>query len=173
MEDKIMYNGWLKVYGREIEGRRYDILKNYDAVAAIVLNEFNEILLVKQFRPAVMEETLEIPAGCLDIEGERKETCLVRELREETNLEVKEEDVEKVLEYKPIMGFSNSTMSIFEVHVKKEDVKHKNILNDDDVTEITWIPLKEFEQQIKEGKIFDGKTFMSYFYLKSKLENFK
>ncbi|EDS77708.1 MutT/nudix family protein [Clostridium botulinum C str. Eklund] len=173
MEDKLVYDGWLKVYNKQIKERKYDILKNYDAVAAIVLNEFNEILLVKQFRPAVMEETLEIPAGCLDVEGEKKETCLVRELKEETNLEVKEENVQKVLEYKPIMGFSNSNMTIFEVHINKDQIKSNSILNDDDVTEITWIPLKQFQKKIKEGKIFDGKTFMSYFYLKSKLENFK
>lgn len=168
MEDKLVYDGWLKVYNREIEGKKYDILKNYDAVAAIVLNEFNEILLVKQFRPAIMKETLEIPAGCLDVEGERKEICLIRELKEETNLEVKEEEVKIVLEYNPIMGFSNSNMSIFQVNINKNQLKSNNIYNDD-VTETIWVSLKEFEKRIKEKEILDGKTFMAYFYLKGNL----
>lgn len=72
MKDELVYNGWLKVYNREIEENKYDILKNYDAVSAIVLNQFDEILLVKQFRPAIMQETLEVPAGCVDIHGEKK-----------------------------------------------------------------------------------------------------
>lgn len=165
MEDKLIYNGWLKVYNREVNGKIYDIVKQYDAVSAILLNEFNEILLVKQFRPSVMKETLEIPAGCRDIEGESKEKCLVRELKEETGLDIKEEELEWAIDYNPIMGFSNSTMSIFKVSVKKSDLKSKKIIGDD-VTEVLWMPFEEFEKNIKEGKIYDSKTVMSFFYLK-------
>ncbi|CAG7839883.1 ADP-ribose pyrophosphatase [Clostridium haemolyticum] len=172
MKDELVYNGWLKVYNREIEENKYDILKNYDAVSAIVLNQFDEILLVKQFRPAIMQETLEVPAGCVDIHGEKKETCLIRELKEETNLNIEESQINKVIEYKPIMGFSNSTMTIFEVRIKKDLIKTNKICNDD-VTEIIWMNLKEFEESIQNGTIFDGKTVMSYFYLKSSLKNFK
>jgi ADP-ribose pyrophosphatase len=78
----------MKLYKRAIGNKEYEILKNHDAVSAIVLNEFNEILLVKQFRPSVMKETLEIPAGLLDVEGESEEECIVRELEEETALKV-------------------------------------------------------------------------------------
>ena len=35
-----------------------------------------------------MKETLEIPAGLLDVEGESEEECIVRELEEETALKV-------------------------------------------------------------------------------------
>lgn len=166
MEDKLVYDGWLKVYSREVNGRRYDILKNYDAVSAIILNEIDEILLVKQFRPAYMKETLEIPAGCLDVEGESIENCLVREIKEETNIEVSPESLEKILEYKPIMGFSTSTMTIFKTVIKQESLK-SNKVNDADVTEALWMSFKEFEKNILEGNINDSKTFMSYFYLKS------
>lgn len=166
MEDKLVYDGWLKVYSREVNGRRYDILKNYDAVSAIILNELNEILLVKQFRPAYMKETLEIPAGCLDVEGESIDNCLSREIKEETNIEVPLESLEKVIEYKPIMGFSTSTMTIFKTVIKKESLK-SNKVNDADVTEALWMPFKEFEKNILEGNINDSKTLMSYYYLKS------
>jgi len=166
MEDKLVYDGWLKIYNREIDGKKYDILINYDAVSAIILNEFNEILLVKQFRPALMRETLEIPAGSLDIEGESLEECLIRELEEETNLSVEKEELEKVIEYKPIMGFSDSTMNIFKIEINKEKLKDKYI-KDADVTEVIWMKLKEFEENINKGIINDSKTLISYYYLKS------
>lgn len=166
MEDNCIYDGWLKLYKRNINGKDYEIVKNHSAVSAIIVNEFNEILLVKQFRPSIMKETLEIPAGLLDIEGESIEECLVRELQEETALDVKKEEVEKVISYKPILGFSSSTMHVFKVKVKKNDFDSEKI-KDGDVTEGFWIPFKEFENMVVEGNIVDDKTIMAYFYLKS------
>jgi ADP-ribose diphosphatase len=43
-----------------------------------------EVLLVRQFRPAVRDELTEIPAGILDVHGEDALTCAARELFEET-----------------------------------------------------------------------------------------
>lgn len=165
MQDNLVYDGWLKLYHRNINGKQYDILKNYDAVAGVIINEFNEILLVKQFRPATMNYTLEIPAGCLDVPNESIEHCLAREIKEETNLTVDHNSLEKIISYKPIMGFSNSTMHLFKIHVLKSSLK-SNIVNDDDVSYVTWIPFCELENKINNGSIYDSKTLMSYFYLK-------
>ncbi|OFI05344.1 ADP-ribose pyrophosphatase [Clostridium acetireducens DSM 10703] len=164
MNDRVIYDGWLKLHKRKVNNREYEIIKNYDAVSAIILNEFGDILIVKQFRPAVMEETLEIPAGCIDIEGESSEDCLVREIEEETGLKIKKEELKKVISYKPIMGFSASTMHIFKAHINKEELK-TNKVNDDDVSEVKWMPFEEFQHKIKNGVIYDDKTVMSYFYL--------
>lgn len=57
-----------------------------DAVGIIAILDKSagpEILLQKQFRPAVNKICVEIPAGLID-EGETAETCAIRELREET-----------------------------------------------------------------------------------------
>lgn len=166
MGDTCIYDGWLKLYKRNINGKDYEIVKNHSAVSAAVINEFDEILLVKQFRPSIMKETLEIPAGLLDIGGESIEECLIRELKEETALDVKTEELEKVISYKPILGFSASTMHLFKVKVKRDSFNSEKI-KDGDVTEGFWIPFKEFEKMALEGKIEDDKTIMAYFYLKS------
>lgn len=170
MNDKLIYDGWLKLYHREVNSKQYDIIKNYDAVSAAIINEFNEILLVKQFRPSVMDNTLEIPAGCIDIPGESIENCLIREIKEETNLNISIENLEKIVAYKPMMGFSNSTMHLFKAIVKKSSLK-SNKVNDTDVTEVMWMPFDEFEKNIENGKIYDSKTIMSYFYLKLTVNN--
>lgn len=166
MKEKLIYSGWLKLFKRLIGNKEYEILKNHDAVSSIVLNEFNEILLVKQFRPAVMRETLEIPAGVLDITGESEEACIIRELEEETALKIKEESLEKIISYKPILGFSESNMTIFKTRIKKEQFNSSKI-KDVDVIEGTWISIDILEEKINSGEIIDDKTIMSYFYLKS------
>lgn len=164
--DKLIYDGWLKLYKREVKDREYEIVKNHDAVSAIVLNEENEILLVRQFRPAVMKETYEIPAGVLDVEGEAIEDCLIRELEEETALNVKKTDVSKIVSYKPILGFSASTMNMFLVNINKGDFD-TNKIQDQDVLEGKWVSFSTFENMILSGEIIDDKTIMAYFYLKS------
>lgn len=144
MSERLVYSGWLKLYKRLIGNKEYEILKNHDAVSAMVLNEFDEILLVKQFRPSVMRETLEIPAGVLDITGEPEESCIIRELEEETALKVEKNNLQRIVSYKPILGFSASNMTIFKTRIKKDDFNSSKI-KDVDVTEGIWLSFEELE----------------------------
>lgn len=166
MADKLVFDGWLKVYNRIINNKTYDILKDHDAVAAVITDEFNDILLVKQFRPALMEETLEIPAGTIDKDDEDPASCMIRELKEEAQLTLKQDDLKYVLSYKPNVGFSNSKMIIFYSKILKDDIKEK-IINDEDVYEVLWMNFDEFKQKINYGEIIDVKTLIAYFILKT------
>lgn len=62
----------------------YEVIHHPGSAAILPLLPTNEVLLVKQFRPAVRRTLTEIPAGQLDIEGEDAATCASRELFEET-----------------------------------------------------------------------------------------
>lgn len=55
-------------------------LRDYVAIVAIV---DGDMLLVRQYRPAVEQETLELPSGLVD-PGETAEATALRELEEET-----------------------------------------------------------------------------------------
>ena len=54
-----------------------------DTVMGIVLTVEEELVVIKQFRPAVNSLTLELPAGEAE-EGETLEQAMAREIREET-----------------------------------------------------------------------------------------
>ncbi|HEY9061817.1 MAG TPA: NUDIX hydrolase [Pseudobacteroides sp.] len=166
MGDKLAYDGWLKVYKRKVGDREYDILNDYNAVAAIIVNQYNEILLVKQFRPALMEETLEIPAGSLDIDNEDEITCLIRELKEETGLIVKPESIKHLVSYKPMMGFSNSLMKIYHINVLKDEAQCAEI-EDEDVYDLVWMGFDELHNNIKNGDMLDAKTILAFLSMKN------
>ena len=170
MEDDLVYNGWLKVVKRRVKNKDYDILKDYDAVCAIVINQLNEVLMVKQFRPALMEETIEIPAGSLDIDGEHEMSCLIRELKEETGLFISASLISFALSYKPMMGFSNSHKKVYLVKVEKKELK-SNEINGDDVYQVFWMDFRELGDKIRKGEILDIKAILAYFYLKDYFEN--
>ena len=61
----------------------YYRIKSADGVIILALTEESQIILVKQFRPALNKYTLEFPSGSID-EGETATQAASRELLEET-----------------------------------------------------------------------------------------
>ncbi|HEY7401147.1 MAG TPA: NUDIX hydrolase [Actinomycetota bacterium] len=62
----------------------YELIRKHHAVGIVPITDDGGVLLVRQFRPPVRQELLEIPAGLLDVDGEDALTCAARELFEET-----------------------------------------------------------------------------------------
>lgn len=62
-----------------------------DGAAAIITNEQNEILMQSR----TDNEKWGLPGGCQEL-GERFEDTIIREIKEETNLDVKEEDLKLI-----------------------------------------------------------------------------
>jgi ADP-ribose pyrophosphatase len=78
---------------RAWQGRRFSVLvedgfeiaDTPDAVAIVAVDAERRVVLVRQARPAIGSELLELPAGLVD-EGEELLVAAQRELREETGL---------------------------------------------------------------------------------------
>ena len=62
---------------------RREIVRHPGAVSVVPVID-DEVILVRQYRPAANSEMLEIPAGKRDVPGESPETTAQRELIEET-----------------------------------------------------------------------------------------
>src|SRR5438132_7557355 len=67
------------------DGRRLlrEIIEHAPGAAVVAVQEDGQVLLVRQHRPAVDAQILELPAGLID-PGETPEQCARRELAEET-----------------------------------------------------------------------------------------
>ncbi|MHC1585332.1 MAG: NUDIX hydrolase [Candidatus Syntropharchaeia archaeon] len=135
------------------DGRRShrEIIDHPGAVAVLAFLDERKILLVKQFRKAIEEITLEIPAGVLE-RGEDPAHCARRELEEETGFKAKK--IKKMLEYYPSPGFTNEVIHIFFASELEKTEKKEKFLKP--------VPMEidEAIALIKEGKIRDGKTII-------------
>jgi ADP-ribose pyrophosphatase len=62
----------------------YDVVRHVGAAGVLPVTPDGDVVLVRQWRPAIRDHLVEIPAGLLDRGDEDALTCAARELREET-----------------------------------------------------------------------------------------
>ena|ERR1700676_4243168 len=89
MTDKVVFSvPWFDILERPVEGSSspYYVLRTSDYVSVLAATKKGSLLLVRQFRPAVGEKTLELPSGHVET-GELPEEAARRELAEETGYE--------------------------------------------------------------------------------------
>jgi ADP-ribose pyrophosphatase len=87
---------WLEVEVKEVDlgpprglEQFWSIRTTYDYAAVLALTEDRRIPLVRQFRPAVEAQVLELPSGAVE-PGEEPDEAIKRELLEETGCEAGE-----------------------------------------------------------------------------------
>jgi len=127
-----------------------------DASAIVPFTEEGKIILVKQFRYSIQEETLEIPAGKID-EGETAEECALRELTEETGYTASK--LEFLVTYVPAIGYSSERLFIFKASGLKQLVDHQ--LPDDEISKLEVLTREEIQARILSSEIIDGKTIVA------------
>lgn len=129
-----------------------------DAVGVIAVFEDNSILLVKQYRPAVRKETLEIPAGLLEKDEDPMEAAL-RELEEETGYKAKK--IEKIYEYYSSPGISEGKFYLF---YAEDLIKTYQHLDEDEFVEVERVNLSD----VSVTMLSDGKSIMAVEYAKKR-----
>jgi 8-oxo-dGDP phosphatase len=138
-------------------GERFDrqIVRNNGAVAVVALHEDQTVTLIRQFRPALRERILEIPAGLLDKPGEEMADGAARELREEVGLVAGR--MELLGACAPAPGMTDERITIF----LAQDLTFVGTEVDgpeEEDLEILRIPFAEALAMATSGQILDGKT---------------
>lgn len=130
-----------------------EYVKHIGAVCVVPVTDDGDVILERQYRYAVGEILVEIPAGKLDAPDENWEEAARRELREETGAEARELiDLGDFYGSPAIMG---ERIRMFLALGLTFTNQH---LDDDEFLETFRIPLSEAVRQIMSGKILDGKT---------------
>lgn len=123
------------------------------AVCVIPLTDNGEVICVRQYRYAMREPLLEIPAGKLDTPDEDPTQAALRELREETGA------ICSSLTY---LGEYYGSPAILDekIHVYLAEglTFGDTEFDEDEFIEIVRIPLNELVDMTLNGKIKDGKT---------------
>lgn len=158
VDRKLKYQGnILKIYEDTVIANgheaRWDFIHHDGAAAVLPVAADGKILMVRQYRNALDEFTLEIPAGKLDDPMEPKIECAFRELEEETGFRA--EKLEYLMTLNTTVAFCNEAIDIFVAH---NLIPSKQHLDEDEVIDVEAWELKELEALISEGKLTDGKT---------------
>lgn len=83
--DTLLDTPWVKVLAKttDAEPHAYYVMEPSPYVSMIAFTREGQLILVEQYRPAVEETVLELPAGTVE-SGEAPADCALRELLEET-----------------------------------------------------------------------------------------
>ena len=137
----------------EVDGARFvkEIVVHPGAVAIVPLISDSELVLVEQYRAAVDEVLVEVPAGTL--ENESPEECAVRELEEETGYIAG--SVEKIGEFYLAPGYSTELMHVFLARNLRKTASRN--MPDEKIRVITCGVEEAFEM-VRRGRIRDAKS---------------
>ena len=142
--------------GEETVAREY--VRHPGAVAVIVLNDDDDVLLLRQYRHAAGAERWEPPAGLLDVPGEEPLAAAKRELAEEADLVASSWWV--LADYLSSPGGSDERLVVFLARdvspVAAVDL-HRRIAEERDMI-AAWVPLDDVVTAVLAGRVRNPST---------------
>ena len=144
---------WFRLVAKYLAGESEEFphcaLETLDYVSVVALTRARELVLVRQYRPAVEDYTLELPSGHVE-QGERPEDAARRELWEETGFQSGEMELLGCL--KPDTGrLANRSWCFFTKGL--EQAPGQGGPRDSEIEEVVLCPLPELRDWINRGTI--------------------
>jgi len=138
VDKKTVYEGYHKVEEYQIEDgdKQYtrEVFERGNSVAAIVYDtEKKKYLFTKQWRPGADGHMIEVVAGSLDVEGEKPEEALKREIIEELGYKV--DHINHLKDFYISPGGTSEITSLFYVEVS-EKISEGGGIGDEVITTI-------------------------------------
>ena len=131
-----------------------EVVEHPGGVCVLPIDKSGDILLVKQFRYPYMKETLEVPAGKRDKDGDSDPlTCGKRELKEETGATAKNYIPLGTLYPSP--GYTDEIIYMYAATGLSFGEAEPD---EDEFINLVRIPLKESADMVMRGEIPDSKT---------------
>lgn len=135
--------------GRET---RREIVEHHGAVAIVPMLDDNTVLLIRQYRPAVNEDLLEIPAGTIEV-GEEPDFTAARELEEEIGYRAG--SLRRLFSQYLAPGYSSE---VLHAYLGKDLSPSQTHFDADEEIEVVPVPIHEIEPMILDGRIRDSKS---------------
>jgi ADP-ribose pyrophosphatase len=166
VESELVYQGlFLKVRRDKarlpdgsIHGREWVVHPGASAILALA--DDGRVLIERQFRYAMQQVYVEIPAGKID-PGETPLQTARRELLEETGYTAKQWAL--LTRIHPAIGFTNEIIDIF---VARElGARESRKLDHGELLEIDWVSVGWLVDELRAGRLPDVKTQISVMHL--------
>ena len=136
-----------------------EVVEHHTAVGVLAVTEKDELLLVRQYRYAVDEETLEICAGLVEEEEDLKDAAK-REMQEELGLLPSR--LREIGRFYASPGFCTELLTLF----LAENLRESKLPQDyDEYVRTVTIPCEEIPALLADGAVRDSKTFAALSWL--------
>jgi len=129
-----------------------EVVEHSACIAAVVLDDQHNVLLVRQFRYPVGRFLLEIPAGGID-DGEEPQDCVRRELQEEIGYLPRK--IDKLGGFYSIPGYGTEYLHCY---LATNLVPSRLVAEDSQGIELVRVPTNQIPQLIASGEICDAKS---------------
>lgn len=153
----------LRVETVEMPDKKYskrEIVDHMKGVGIIAFDGEDSIYLVRQYRKAIDEFTLEIPAGLVEANEKPIDTAK-RELQEEIGY--KPLNIEYLFDMHASPGFTNDKLSFF---LAKNLEESKLEEDEDEFLERKSFKIDDIYNMVINGEITDAKTIIAVMYAK-------
>jgi 8-oxo-dGDP phosphatase len=134
-----------------------DIIHHPGAVGVLPLHDDGTVTLVRQYRAALDDNLLELPAGLRDVAGEADRTTAERELLEEAGLVASR--VEHLVDFHNSPGFSDESVAIFLATGLRSAPDDRQGV-EEEAMEVVRVPFTDALAMIDAGAITDAKTII-------------
>ncbi len=123
------------------------------AAAVVAVDPEGKLLMVRQYRPALGRETLELPAGARDYPEEDTAVCASRELEEETGFRAGK--IEQLLSLKSTVAFCDE---LIDIYLARDLMPGKTHFDPGEEIRLERYTPEELLEKIFSFEIQDGKT---------------
>ena len=133
---------------------RHEVVREYvdhtGAVAVLVMDADDRVLLINQYRHPIGEREWELPAGLLDVAGEPPLQAAQRELAEEVDLAAS--DWSELITFHTTPGGSNETLIIFTATGLAATPTFDRTDEEAEII-VRWAPLAEVVEAVLAGRL--------------------
>ena len=163
VDETVLHRGWIisltKATYLDPDGMTFerDVVRHPGAVAVVAVTDAGAVVMVHQYRPALDQWLLEIPAGTCDVDGEPDEVTARRELAEEVGYSAR--DLSLLTRCAITPGFCDELSAIYlatglsPVAVDRQGIEERYM-------EIEEVPLSRFDAMVDDGTIIDASSIL-------------
>ena len=141
-----------------------EIVEHRGAVAMVALTDDRKIVMVKQYRYAMQDTILEIPAGKIDMGETDPVKAAARELREETGYRA--ENIQYIGKMYVSVAYSEEGIWLYFCSGLK---KGEMDLDEDEAIDVVEYDFDEMCKKIENGELRDSKTMCAVLMVKGLL----
>lgn len=142
-----------------------EVVEHPDAVGIVAVDDAGRVLLLRQYRHALREHLLELPAGKLDEEGESPAEAARRELQEEAGLRCAR--LSELLHFHNSAGWTDECTTLYLAEGLEESGVPDGFAarHEEAHMELVWLPLPEAVERVRRGEIHDAKTVIGLLFV--------